>query len=208
MHWILEFRTWVLTVMSLGAGAFLGAYLRKKGQNLATHEDISKLVDQVKATTEATKAIEARISDQFWNRQRHWEMKRDSLLEALASLGRLDDALVSFAVVIDAEKKGTTDPEVLRGAIREAHSTWYEASRDYSKKRVMALVICGRKTNAALLYAGKQLIEGHRMLKAGEVASYNDLPVSLQQAIARVFSAVRKELGIEEVGESSDSFPK
>jgi hypothetical protein len=151
MHWIIDFRTWVLTAMSLGAGAFLGAYFRKTGQNLATHEDISKLVDQVKATTEATKAIEARISDQFWNRQRHWEMKRDSLFEALAALGRLDDALVSFAVVIDAEKKGTTDPEVPRGARLEARGNWYEASRDYSKKRVMALVVCGNKNQRSAL---------------------------------------------------------
>lgn len=83
-------------------------------------------MDQVKATTEATKAIEARISDQFWNRQRHWEMKRDSLLEALAALWRLDDALISFAVVIDAEKKGTTDPQVLREARGEARSSLHQ----------------------------------------------------------------------------------
>jgi hypothetical protein len=44
------------------AAAFFGAYLRKKGENLATHEDIDKLVKQVSAVTTATKQIEAKIT--------------------------------------------------------------------------------------------------------------------------------------------------
>ena len=46
--------TFVVTVVSFlssGAGAYLGSYLKKKGENLATHEDIDKLVDQVSAVT-------------------------------------------------------------------------------------------------------------------------------------------------------------
>ncbi len=46
--------------LSAGAGAFIGSYLMKKGENLATHEDINKLVDQVKSVTQATKEIEAK----------------------------------------------------------------------------------------------------------------------------------------------------
>lgn len=203
-----DFRLWLYGVLTLGIGVFLGAYLKKKGQNLATHEDIQKLVDQVKATTEATKAIEARITDQFWNKQRLWEMKRDTLFELLASLGKMDDALVSVAVLLDTEKNGKTDADVLQQARVAAGDEWYDASRDYSKKRVMALVVCGKKTNAALLDAGKQLVDGHRKLKAGEVESYDKLPISMQHAYARVFVAVRKELGIEQADDAADSFPK
>jgi hypothetical protein len=43
-------------------GSFLGAYLKKKGENLATHEDIDKPVDQVAVVTRATKQIELRKS--------------------------------------------------------------------------------------------------------------------------------------------------
>ncbi len=45
-----------------GIASYLGSYLKKKGENLATHEDINKLVDQVSAVTAATKQIEARIT--------------------------------------------------------------------------------------------------------------------------------------------------
>jgi hypothetical protein len=37
-------------------GSFLGAYVKRKGENLATHEDLDKLVKQVHAVT-TTKAI-------------------------------------------------------------------------------------------------------------------------------------------------------
>lgn len=52
------------------AGAYFGGYLRKKGENLATHEDIRKLTDQVAAVTTTTEQIKTEISDAAWNRQR------------------------------------------------------------------------------------------------------------------------------------------
>jgi hypothetical protein len=42
-------------------GAFFGAYFKKIGENLATHDDIAQLVKQVSAVTAATKQIEAKI---------------------------------------------------------------------------------------------------------------------------------------------------
>src|SRR5208283_2457485 len=71
---------------SSGVGLYLGAYLRKKAENLATREDLDKLVEQVRAVTTATKEIEARISDEAWNREKMWELKRDVLLEAVKGL--------------------------------------------------------------------------------------------------------------------------
>lgn len=58
-----------LSLVGGWCGAHIGAYLKKKGENLATHEDIDKLVDQVRAVTQTTKEIEAKISDEMWDRQ-------------------------------------------------------------------------------------------------------------------------------------------
>jgi hypothetical protein len=71
----------VVTVLSAGIGAYIGAYLKKKGENLATHEDLDKLVVELKATTETTKSIEARISNDLWVSQKGWELKRDILMQ-------------------------------------------------------------------------------------------------------------------------------
>ena len=100
--------TWALVIVpfiSAGAGAYLGSYLKKKGANLATREDLDDLVEQMSAVTQATKAIEAQISDQAWNKQRHWEMKRDALFSAVQALGRADDTLISLITTHTAAKR-------------------------------------------------------------------------------------------------------
>jgi hypothetical protein len=68
--------TLVLTTLaSAFAGSYLAGYLKKKGENLATHEDIAKLVEQVSAVTKATKHIEARISNETWRRERRSDLQ-------------------------------------------------------------------------------------------------------------------------------------
>lgn len=193
---------------SILVGAFVGylaGYMKKKGENLATKEDLDDLVKQVSAVTQATKAIEAKITDQVWNRQRHWEMKRDSLFAALQALGRVDDALVGVAVVLEAEGKAA-NPDSLRSAKAEARAAWHRAISDFQEKRVMALVVCGKKTNAALLNAGQQSKDCARKLFAGQSNSYEEAAPSLKPAIARVFAVIRRELAVESSESTSDSF--
>jgi hypothetical protein len=56
----------IVTALVAGVAAYLGSYLKKKGENLATHEDIDKLVSQVSAVTAATKQIESQIRSSCW----------------------------------------------------------------------------------------------------------------------------------------------
>ncbi len=65
----------IIAVLSFFLGAvfspYLTGYATKKGEKLATHDDIDKLVDQVKAVTEATKKIEAEISSCSKRREKY-----------------------------------------------------------------------------------------------------------------------------------------
>jgi hypothetical protein len=192
-------------VVSAFVGGYLGGYMKKKGENLATKEDLDDLVNQGSAVTQATKAIEAKITDQVWNRQRQWEMKRDSLFAALQALGRVDDALVGVAAVLEAEGKAA-DPDSLRSAKAEAREAWHRAISDFQEKRVMALVVCGKKTNAALSNVGQQSKDCARNLFAGQSDSYEECASSLTPAIARVFAVIRRELEVENSESMSDSF--
>jgi hypothetical protein len=77
---------WGISALVAGFGAYFGAYFKKKGENLATHEDLDKLIVELRATTEATKSIEARISQDLWVSQKGWELKRDILMQWFRSV--------------------------------------------------------------------------------------------------------------------------
>ncbi len=72
-----------------GIGAYLGAYFKKKGENLATHEDITKLVGQVSAVTTTTSRIEATVSNEMWQRQTVRNEKREAYFQVLKILGKM-----------------------------------------------------------------------------------------------------------------------
>ena len=77
-----------LFLIGLLIGSFVRPYLAKKGENLATLEDIQGLVDQVAAVTTTTKKIEAEISTGVWDKQKRWDMKREVLFDAAKKSGR------------------------------------------------------------------------------------------------------------------------
>jgi hypothetical protein len=97
----------LIPFISAGAGAYFGGYLKKKGENLATHEDIEKLVDQVRAVTLATKEIEAKVSSDIWSQQKRWELKRETLFDATKRLAELNDALAGLHSMMQVEQQET-----------------------------------------------------------------------------------------------------
>src|SRR5277367_6744106 len=104
---VLKYVLWGLGVLSVGLGGFLAGYLKKKGENLATHEDISKVLVEVRATTQATKEIEAKISSEVWDRQKRWELKREVLLKILDKLSTAKTALTALYAHYKTEKDAT-----------------------------------------------------------------------------------------------------
>lgn len=80
---------YLLVFLTAGAGAYFGAYLKRKGENLATKEDIGEL-------TQAAEEIRAKISDDVWDRQKQWEMRRDAVYDAWRALRELETALIDL----------------------------------------------------------------------------------------------------------------
>lgn len=81
----------VAIVVAFWAKSYFGRYLAKKAENLATHEDIHKLVNQVRET----ERVKAEIADRMWDRQRRWDAKKDLYLEAYSSLHQIYDHLIN-----------------------------------------------------------------------------------------------------------------
>lgn len=79
--WWLSFIVMAVTIAVSCISAYLIAYGKRKGENFATKEDFNDLLDQVRRTTEATKQIEAKISQGTWVGQSELEYRKQQLEE-------------------------------------------------------------------------------------------------------------------------------
>ena len=132
----------IVPFISGGVGAYLGSYLKKKGENLATHEDIDKLVDQIKAVTQATKEIEAKISNEMWDRQKRWEIKKDAIFETMKELGTVKANLIELMSAYQVSK-GRTDDLYLQARNRVSRK-YQEGLLGFERARMVAMLVAGK----------------------------------------------------------------
>jgi len=67
----LDFGSYVTLAVITLIGAFVGAYIKKRGENYATKQDFQDILQQVKETTKATEEIKAAISEE--QQSKRWE---------------------------------------------------------------------------------------------------------------------------------------
>jgi hypothetical protein len=206
--WILhQYVVWALvTLVSAFIGSYLAGYLKKKGENLATHEDIDRLVDQVRAVTEATKKIEADISVGVWDKQKRWEMKREVLFEAARRLSEVEDAMLGFATVMreDQAKQeawATAAPSVTEelswGQVRAERVTrWSKASTAFDESRLFVAIVCGKDAKLAFEDLGAFISALAGQVSKGQNAYKTSRP-DLIKKILVARNAIRKELEVD-----------
>lgn len=76
----------LVTILSGGIGAFSGAYLRRRAENLATKADFDSLLTQLRQQTREVEEIKSEISQAGWIHQRRWDLKRQLYAELLVVL--------------------------------------------------------------------------------------------------------------------------
>jgi len=79
----------VFSLLTAGIGAYLGAYLRRRGENLATREDFDLILKQLSLQTQEVEGIKSEIARAGWVHQRRWELARDLYLDLLKTLEEL-----------------------------------------------------------------------------------------------------------------------
>lgn len=177
-------------------GYFLSSYLKKKGENLAMHEDIKKLVEQVKAVTDATKNIEATISHEFWNRERLWEMKRDAFLNLVKAQSAALEALTDLGFAFH-QSRHTTDSDRLAAKQRQAEAMqhWLTADTAFDAARAQASLVCESTLVEQLNSVGTLFTTTAKLVSSHDTEFSNHYP-DLIQATFSIRAAVQKELGI------------
>ena len=189
--------TALATLVSAFVGSYLAGYLKQKGENLATHEDIDKLVDQVAAVTTTTKKIEADISSQVWDRQKRWELKRDTLLQAARRMADTQSAILKLEALLKVEtenaRKGT--PSDLTQRQTEALARWSSASAAADETALLVGVVCGR--DAGQLFNNLNSIGEHTVKRILEkdTSAYGEACAEIGARADQVRAFIRRELG-------------
>ncbi|MGY8624407.1 hypothetical protein [Chromobacterium violaceum] len=84
----------VITAIGSGFSAYLGAYLKKKGEDRASKEQFDIILNQLKKTTEATESIKSTLSSRSWLLQQQWSIREKSYSDLLSELWKFRTALV------------------------------------------------------------------------------------------------------------------
>lgn len=185
----------VTTFVAAGAGAYLGSYLKKKGENLATHEDIGKLVDQMKAVTQATKEIEAKISNEVWSRQKRWEVQQAALLESLKELASSEAFLWSLVHAYGAMDGETEQGIQLR---KDASEKYMTAINAFWRTQLATAIVCGKNISDALEKVDRLMaMVRNKAIQGNAVDIWGKWFEEVQVAKRELGSAIRKELQFE-----------
>lgn len=185
----------VLSFIAAGVGGYIGSYLRKKGENRAIREDLDQLIEQVRKTTETAKAIEARISNEMWDSQRRWELKREVLFDTVLALGQARTALVALIAAHDGHI-GSDGPSEL---LVKATFVWNTEINNYDEKRSISLLVCGPELDKALQGASMAMRRIALKLFGHEAAGDNvENASAMELRLAGVRRLVRAELGFQE----------
>lgn len=193
---LMEQYIWPIVTLLLGlfTGSFLKSYLGKKGENLATHEDIQKLVDQMTAVTQATKEIEAKISDDVWNRQRLLELQREAVSSLMLALSKADAAVLDLSSALKEQKNSQTPDRFAE----EINTKWRECSRalnDLDTKHGVALLVCSDKFTDVVWALRKDLRNIGIQLGKGSLNAYDNQSKMLGLKFAAALVLARSELG-------------
>jgi hypothetical protein len=179
-------------VISSGFGGFIVAYLKKKAENLAAHEDFKKLLAQQQATIEATKVIEARISIGMWSQQQRWDVQKTTLLESLKELATAETSLYGLVYTF----RDTTDHSHGSAERREEASEKYaDAINNFRRTRLAMEIVCGTAIGTRFQEIDNifgRTLHGARRGDFGEI--WNELTPALLAAKRQLGETIRRQL--------------
>jgi len=194
--------SFVLSALTVLVSAFVGSYLagyfKKKGENLATHEDIDKLVAQVAAVTTTTKEIEAKITSDIWDRQKRWELRREVLFEATRRVSEVDEVLLMMdsALQVEVQSQNKDDPDLINET-RKYLVRWSNAAAAFDETRLFVSIICGQEAKEAFEHFGIFTKWIARGITKKDAEMYQKSKTERDKRRVAVRAAIRKELGVD-----------
>jgi hypothetical protein len=195
----------LLSFITAGAGAYIGGYLKKRGENLATKEDFNDLKAQTAALTQTTKEIEAKINDQVWNRQRQWELKRDTLIETIRSMSEFRNANSNVIEVFSARRSpGGGDAPGWLERRTEVIQKWQQARDAFDRARLLTLLLGDAAIEDALANLATSLRQSFTAITSRQSEEqFREAMKQMNDYHDQSFAAIRAALGFGETAPQS-----
>ena len=175
--------------------AFIGAYLKEKGKNLATKEDLDLLIDQMRKTTATVEEVKSEIAGEAWLKQQIWTEKKRVYIEILQALQEANYSASGMAEGFRLSQDKTRD-EVSRKTIErqiEAHGSNYPKARSRVLQLSAAAQIVISGDAWSVLERFKASVDSG---KRPDMQTYFDALVEeTESAIANLVKAAKRDLG-------------
>src|SRR3984957_17133897 len=139
---VIAFYSILAFVVGLFSWSFLPSYMRDKGRNPATKEDLQELARQMGILTQTTKEIEARISVSVWSKQQRWDIQKTALLDSLKDLAPAETFLVRLVQTFADTKDHPPGWEIRR---KEANEKYAEGINNFWRTQLAIEIVCGRE---------------------------------------------------------------
>ena len=140
----------LIFLLGLFAG-YLPAYVNKKAENRAMKEDVATL-------TRLAEEIKTSLADKSWDRQRHWEMKRDAVICMIQSLGLADDALRNLAHFFRTNGGRNAEARVLDETLKMSRDYREKVSK-FNQLRFEASLLGGKELDQAMKEANLSMLK-------------------------------------------------
>jgi hypothetical protein len=189
--------TWLITTF-LGAllGSAFGGYFGKKGEIQALHEDMSRVIEQNEAITKANETIKDELTNQTWDRQRQWEMRRDAVLAVVQALGRARDALMYLAGMVATTREGLTYEWQLHPKLFDLSVELIRRMEEFDEKRLVASFLCSEEFATALTQTGTTIRTALATVQKESQFSMEDLYPPVREAVSSALLTARREIGL------------
>jgi hypothetical protein len=161
---------------------FIGSYAAKKGENLATKEDIAQL-------TKIVEGIKAKISDEVWDRQKQWELKRDAVIGVMRDANSLRRAMKEIETYFARQH-----PD-----LRDAGARFGECETQFCSSLLIARVFAGAELIESLQKSHEIIRREFHAYISGNLASLHGFNPenALTEETNAAIRAARKELGMK-----------
>lgn len=114
-----------------------------------------------------TKEIEAAISNEVWDRQRQWEMKKDALSDLLRAIADFEQALVETPNIAPADLNShqATSPHSVK--VNAIVAAWKTASNAFERASLVASLVSTKETQDAIIALNRSLRDASTNLLGG-----------------------------------------